>query len=169
MPVHDFDGETVRKQAETNPLTPGSEVVAEKLTVCSASQEITRFLWNPKFHYRAHKSPPPVPILSQMNPAQNLSPYFPTIIIIVIFPFRPRSSGYFLNCRLSNQNFMCTSHFPLALYVPPILLVFIMIIIFDKECELWSSSICKLIQKEAEEIRQMVMEEFLNGSCENSA
>ena len=54
--------------AHTYLLTPWSRVLLEKPTGFAANQEIPRILWNPKVHYRTHKRPPPVPILSQLHP-----------------------------------------------------------------------------------------------------
>jgi len=68
----------------------------------SASQEIPHILWNPKFHCRIHKCPPPAPILSQIDPVHTSHPTSWRSILILSSHLRLG-----LPSRLFPSSFLC--------------------------------------------------------------
>ena len=113
----------------------------------SASQEISRILRNPKVHYYVHKCPPPVPILSQLDPVHTPHPTSWRSNVILSSHLRlglpscsflqvsPTKTLY--TSRLSSISAKCPAHL--------ILLDLITQTILGEQCRSLSSSICSFL------------------------
>jgi hypothetical protein len=85
----------------------------------SASQAIPRILCSPMVHYRAHKRPPPVPILSQINLLHDSPTYFFNTHLSMLLPSTPRSSARSLSLRSPHQNPVCSAPLPHTCHMQP--------------------------------------------------
>ena len=84
----------------------------------SASQEIPRILCNPKVYYCSNKCPPPVPLLSQLDPVHNPTSHILKIHFNIIFPSTPGSPEWSLSLRFPLQNPLYASPLPHTRYKP---------------------------------------------------
>jgi len=109
-----------RSSTATVVLTPYSmqQIHSWEANSFSDTQEIPRILWNPEVHYRSHKYPPPVPILSQLDPIHIPTSHFLKIHLNIILPSMPGSPNWSLPFRFPYQNPVNASPFPHTRYMP---------------------------------------------------
>jgi hypothetical protein len=123
-------------------LSPPWEVAS-----CAAHQELTNILWNQKVHCRVQKSPPLVPVLSQINPVRTIPSSLRSIFILSFHIHLGLPSGL-LPPGFPTKTLYAFLSSPIHSKCPVnlVLVDLIILIVTGDEYKLRSSSACSFLQ-----------------------
>jgi hypothetical protein len=115
---------------------------------CATTQEFPNILRNPKDHYRVHRSPPLVPILSQIHPVHTIPSYLSKILLTwPTYLLHDLPSGSFV-LAFPPISYMLISFVPVNSTCSTHLILFdlTILIMFVEEYKLGSSWLCSFLQ-----------------------